>query len=311
MSQTAQFTLDAATRWIVCGGAAANMAQEKRIFRTTDGGASWRLMSGNGLGDVTLPAGVPQSPSAGTGFIFFRDQDNGWLTTSSAGPNLYHTRDGGITWASVREFGSGGGRIANFSVSPDGSGGADTYFGPLITDDGGDTWRQAHTASPAAICGMREAVNGQPLVPDAAFTLNATSAWQVCNGDGGMGHREKLLFGTVDGGVTWLLLSRTNWERPAPEPGVGEAPEGGGVVGLVFLEPLIGKHEGFMGLDGPMGGLYRTHDGGVTWAVSPPIGPQYPIVSVTFTSFFKGVVVTRDGTFVTGTEGESWEKKQP
>ena len=56
------FTLDANTRWQFCNGGAAAGSGEKFLFQTTNGGASWALISRTTLGSPYARSGRQASP---------------------------------------------------------------------------------------------------------------------------------------------------------------------------------------------------------------------------------------------------------
>jgi hypothetical protein len=160
------------------------------------------------------------------------------------------------------------------------------------------------TPSPSAVdpCTLRTSLEGRPLAPGPSFALDADTKWQLCLGGAAEGSGEKFLFRTTNGGAAWTLISRTTLGNPPPEPGVGNLPNGNAVVQILFLDPT----HGWMGLSSPGVNLFRSQDGGVTWAEVPVIPPGLPVTSINFTDAMHGTVVTAEGTWTTSDGGVTW-----
>ena len=160
------------------------------------------------------------------------------------------------------------------------------------------------TSSGAVVdpCTLRTSLEGRPLAPGPSFALDANTTWQLCLGGVAAGSGEKYLFYTTDGGVEWALISRTTLGSPTPEAGVGDLPNGNGVVQILFLDTM----HGWMGLNSPGVNLFRSQDGGVTWTEVPVIPSAVPVTSISFTDTMHGTVVTPDGTWTTSDGGVTW-----
>ena len=160
------------------------------------------------------------------------------------------------------------------------------------------------TSSGAVVdpCTLRTSLEGRPLAPGPSFALDANTKWQLCLGGVAAGSGEKYLFYTTDGGVEWTLISRTTLGSPAPEAGVGDLPNGNGVVQILFLDTM----HGWMGLNSPGVNLFRSQDGGVTWSEVPVIPSAVPVTSISFADTMHGTVVTPDGTWTTSDGGVTW-----
>ena len=151
-------------------------------------------------------------------------------------------------------------------------------------------------------CTLRTSLEGRPLAPGPSFGLDANMKWQLCLGGVAAGSGEKYLFRTTDGGVVWTLISRTTLGNPTPEAGVGDLPNGNGVVQILFLDAT----RGWMGLNSPGVNLFRSQDGGVTWAEVAVIPPAVPVTSINFSNATHGTVVTPEGTWTTSDGGVTW-----
>ena len=163
------------------------------------------------------------------------------------------------------------------------------------------------TATPAPVVNpcTFPSLEGQPLSVGPGFALNVEVKWQLCLGGVAAGNGEKYLFRTTDGGADWKLISQTTLGNPTPQPGVGELPNGNGVVQILFLDDT----HGWMGMNSPGENLWRSQDGGVTWAAITAIPPAIPVESITFTDSMHGTVVTPDGTWTTSDGGVTWVKQ--
>jgi len=157
-------------------------------------------------------------------------------------------------------------------------------------------------ASAVDPCTLRTSLEGRPLTPGPSFALDANTEWQLCLGGVAAGSGEKFLFHTGDGGVLWTLISRTTLGNPTPEASVGDLPHGNGVVQIVFLDTT----HGWMGLNSPGVNLFRSQDGGVTWAEVAVIPPAVPVTSINFSDAMHGTVVTPEGTWTTSDGGVTW-----
>jgi photosystem II stability/assembly factor-like uncharacterized protein len=162
----------------------------------------------------------------------------------------------------------------------------------------------ATTPSASAVdpCTLRTSLEGRPLAPGPSFALDANTEWQLCLGGVAAGSSEKYLFHTTNGGAAWTLISRTTLGNPTPEAGVGDLPNGNGVVQILFLDAT----HGWMGLNSPGVNLFRSQDGGVTWAEVAVIPPAVPVTSINFTDAMNGMVVTPEGTWTTSDGGVTW-----
>ena len=136
------FALDANTKWQFCNGGAAAGSSEKFLFYSTNGGASWTLISRTPLGSPPAEAGVGALPNGnGVSAIFFQDASNGWLGLSSPGANLWRSTDGGHNWTAVTVTGLDPGvPVDAISFSDAMHGSFTTPEGAWITSDGGTNW---------------------------------------------------------------------------------------------------------------------------------------------------------------------------
>jgi photosystem II stability/assembly factor-like uncharacterized protein len=128
--------------WQMCIGGAAAGSSEKLLFRTSDGGASWTLLSQTTLGNPPLEPGIGELPNGNAAeALFFVDEQHGWLGLSSPGQNLFRTDDGGVTWSEVPVLPPGL-PVLDVSFSDARHGELTTPEGSWTTSDGGETWTQ-------------------------------------------------------------------------------------------------------------------------------------------------------------------------
>jgi len=206
----------------------------ERLFSTTDGGQTWRLLPGG------IPSGADLSPFGAADHPVFTDSGEGWLGGGFiSAPIVYHTTDGGASWHAIpltpergREFFTsvalipggnvlvvavGGSELVNVYLSSDQ--GATwqtlpqtpsnlenvefvdandwwaTYDGVIFqTDDAGSTWRQVNPL------GFPEYWNFQTAgVIDAGHAWWAMTSAALSTNNG--------LAMTADGGAHWRMVN--------------------------------------------------------------------------------------------------------
>ncbi len=136
----ASFALNAATQWQLCGGGGAAGSSEKYLFHTTDGGATWKLISQTTLGNPTPQPGVGELPNGnGVSKILFLNDTNGWMGLNSPGVNLFRSQDGGVTWNQVSVIPPGV-PVTSITFTDPSHGTVVTPEGDWTTSDGGVTW---------------------------------------------------------------------------------------------------------------------------------------------------------------------------
>ncbi len=263
------FFINDSTGW-VCGG--YGFPDKGRIFRTDDGGNTWRQQFGAGK--------YLRSIKFATDKIGF---------CGSLDSTLYKTTDGGQTWVDItaslpiRPKGICGLSIPNPSVVY----GVGKYSGPAFiikSLDGGNTWQYINMSAYAA--GLVDVlflnkdtgyVSGTSLQGGVLlYTTDGGSSWTTKYRTGFAGEYiwkiqtpdYKTFFASVDGLPTnnCRFLKSTdrgqNWERF-----------------FAFTRPVYIQGIGFVDdKTGWMGGddkLYKTTDGGATWAAEVFRGPSF------------------------------------
>jgi hypothetical protein len=136
------FALNVLRKWQFCNGGAAAGSNEKFLFLTEDGGASWSLISRTTLGSPAPESGVGELPNGnGVSALYFQDENIGWLGLSSPGHNLLRSDDGGHNWQEVVVADLDPGvPVTSIGFTTPLDGAFTTPDGTFTTDDGGATW---------------------------------------------------------------------------------------------------------------------------------------------------------------------------
>ncbi|MNJ37742.1 Ycf48-like protein [compost metagenome] len=89
--------------WILAAKAYPDK-EEKTLFQTEDGGATWsKIMSSPSEADAAQDHVLPNSGAEIS--MVFRDRMSGYVSMISSGiPKLYTTDNGGISWSEVKDF---------------------------------------------------------------------------------------------------------------------------------------------------------------------------------------------------------------
>lgn len=161
------------------GDAGASGANERGVYRTSDGGRTWTRV---------LP--VDGSADASDLSYDFSDPQVVYASLATSGVGLFRSTDGGVTWQAVAGRGlPPGGRIAAFSVSSGthgrrlyaiaGSGGRGAAAGRALyrSDDGGDTW----TFGTQRLASAGGKIYADPQNPDVVYVMG-TSIYRSSDG---------------------------------------------------------------------------------------------------------------------------------
>jgi len=134
------------------------------ILRTTDGGQSWEPVRSE-VAAWSLSA------------VYFRNENEGWAV--GFGGQIIHSRDGGRTWelqnSPVRDW------LTSILFDEGGRGWITTSTGFLLSEDGGQNWRQVALAQPMFLTRLIRA-NGSLLAAGPFGLLKqgqSTIAWQA------------------------------------------------------------------------------------------------------------------------------------
>ncbi len=174
------------------------------------------------------------------------------------------------------------------------------------THDGGQSWQKAQLPDQGVGAGQ-------------IFFLNAQVGWIMFGKGAAAGSEAVDVLHTSDGGVTWKVISVSNYNTANNPKGL---PFGGDKSGLSFVNETTGWATGFTAADN-FAWLYITHDGGVTWQhQSIPLPASASQVSTIPPVFFNAtsgllpvIIPSLEGQtikiYVTHDGGASWSATTP
>jgi photosystem II stability/assembly factor-like uncharacterized protein len=257
------FFIDPTHGWLLLPGPVAASppadpsaaTQLEFLYRTTDGGAHWQLLS-----HATSPPGACAWVQ-----VVFSSLATGWIANSCPsgnGPGLLVSRDGGVSWnaQSLPTRADSGGFMPAFSDSLHGI--LVSSAGMLATTDGGRTWSVVPLPGELVV-NFVDAAHGWAL-GGSSDLLNNNS------GSSSAGAVRVPLFRTDDGGNSWVpvptdLLLVTGYGRVRQLYFVD--PRNGFAIALTAV-PVYGSWA-------YQGNLLKTADGGVTWTLVGPVPGPY------------------------------------
>jgi photosystem II stability/assembly factor-like uncharacterized protein len=275
-----------------------------RIFRSTDGGATWSFTSTPFMQAVAIDPVTPTTVYAvGNGVLKSTDAGTNWTTVLPGGSGgwfavaidpvtprtvyiggiagLRRTTDGGATWTPV--FGAGEEPILALAIDPTRpnvvyAGAEDA--GVFKTIDGGDTW----TPLGPDVGGQNLTIHAlgiDPQRPDTVYAAGLTV-------NGGLS-----VYKTTNGGTTWAgtpltqIVSSFAVDPAHPEtlfagtsdPGIWKSDDGGahwreanaGLVNTGVASLAIGGAPGVAWAATDRNGVARTTNGGASWAPTASI----------------------------------------
>jgi photosystem II stability/assembly factor-like uncharacterized protein len=232
-------------------GHAYGSNEERGVFRTTDGGASWLkvLYKDNKTGAIDV---VFDPNNSSTLFAsMWEVYRNPWsLNSGGPGSGLYKSTDGGTTWTHIEGHGLPTGIMGRIGVSISGTDSNKIYAmveskegGLYRSDDGGDSWiRMNEDGRLRQRAWYFSHIFADPKSPDTVYVLNTG------------------MFRSTDGGRTFGLL-------PAPH---------GDHHGL-WIDPDNPDHL----INGNDGGATVSLDGGRTWSTqyNQPTAQFYHVIT--------------------------------
>jgi photosystem II stability/assembly factor-like uncharacterized protein len=197
-----------------------------KIARTLDGGKTWKIIS--------HPGG-----SSAMGPIFAIDSLTAWAVASMGEVGIYKTVDGGDTWTKQSS-------AYNESSFPDlvyfwnkdegftlGDSDNQGYIEIYTTQNGGENWVR---------------VPQNKVTADMGYTINTLKVLSVYKDTVWVSGNSGYLFRSVDKGYTWETFQLTGQNT---------------LGSIVFINGKLGL---FSSLDANNKNLYKTQDGGETWA---------------------------------------------
>jgi photosystem II stability/assembly factor-like uncharacterized protein len=257
---------------------------EGGVWRTTDGGKSWK--------DVR-----PDAEKV----LAFRDVEadsSDVAQVLSIGPRgqsrIYKTTDGGKSWDLTFKNAEATAFYDCLAMFPDGVHGlamsdpVDGKFRVITTDDAGDTWKKV---DPSGMPKAKDGEFGFAASGTCVVTAGIKDAWIA---SGGTASR---VFHSTDYGQTWTVAA-----TPIPPNA-----DGGGVFSLAMRSSTTGIAVGgnFLEEDNGKRMTARTSDGGATWTRGGNVGGYRSGAS--WVPFSKtAIAVGPNGTDVTTDGGKTW-----
>ncbi|MDQ3919105.1 MAG: sialidase, partial [Acidobacteriota bacterium] len=236
------------------------------VWKSVNGGTTYKPVFDKqpvqSIGAITVDPKNPKVVWVGTGESWTRN-------STSVGDGVYKSTDGGENWTNVGLRDSE--RIAKILVDPSNT---DTAYvcatgklwsdsderGVYKTNDGGKTWTKVlKGANPSTGCSMLSMDSRDPKTVYAGLWDFRRKGWTFRSG----GENETApsasgLFKSTDGGATWTELTEQSAKglpaKPWGRVAVAVAPSKPSVV-YAFIQAVA-----------PKDGLYRSDDGGQTWA---------------------------------------------
>jgi photosystem II stability/assembly factor-like uncharacterized protein len=253
------------------------------VMKTSDGGATYEaIFEKEAVGSVGAVAVSPSNPTVvwvGTGEANDRNS-SGW------GDGVYRSVDGGTTWAHAGLATSRA--IARIAVHPNDTRVAwvaamgDLWApggerGLFKTADGGRTWKKMLGAAAPhdGIVGCGD-VALDPTHPDtvyAALYARARTPWSFTYGASLTGGRDVGgIFRSTDGGATWTKLSHG---LPGRTGRIGLSVFAGDPrIVYAIVQSDSGGQSDLDDIRSRAGGVFRSEDGGGTWARMSPLDPR-------------------------------------
>ncbi|MEM9759145.1 MAG: glycosyl hydrolase [Pseudomonadota bacterium] len=226
------------------------------LWKSVDGGGDWApvtdgKINASSVGAVAIDKGNPDTVYIGMG----EGQLRGNVLQ---GDGIYKTEDGGDTW---RHLGLASTRtITRIRIHPENS---QIVYAAALGDpfaetedrgiyrskDGGESWEKILYRSPRS-GGIDLSMDpGNPEVLYATLWQVYRKPWKLWSGG-----PESSMFKSVDGGDTWMEITRN--------PGLPE-----GVLGKITIAVSPANSQRiFANIEADAGGLYRSDDGGATWS---------------------------------------------
>ncbi|HEX8209443.1 MAG TPA: hypothetical protein VF584_04570 [Longimicrobium sp.] len=225
------------------------------IWKTTDGGTTWRPMSdrafsSSSVGAIGVCEANPDVVYAGMGEVQLRGN-------IMPGDGVYRSADGGKTWAHVGLRDAQ--MIGRVRVHPTDCDrayvaalghafGSNQERGVFRTRDGGKTWQKTLFRSENAGAVDLILTPGRPDTLYASTWEVGRTPWALSSGGPGSG-----LFRSTDGGTTWTELTRN--------PGLPR-----GILGKIGVTVSAANPNRLWAIvEAAEGGVFRSDDAGATW----------------------------------------------
>lgn len=251
------------------------------IFKTTDGGTNWNpIFDGVGslsIGDIEISKNNTNILWVGTG-----EANAGGGSLAYDGDGVFTSIDAGITWTSkgLLDIGS----IGKVLIDPNdentvfvGAMGPlfknDTNRGVYRTIDGGSTWQQVlFVSNITGVIDMANHPTNSDIIYAATWERERTPQYRDYGG------QTSGIYRSIDGGNTWSELTN----------GLPSAASEKGRISIDISQsnPNV-LYSRYTNETGDIQGVYRTADGGNTWATVN----SSQLIDVGFHWWFRGVFV--------------------
>ncbi len=224
------------------------------VWKTTDGGTTWRNVSDGQLGTASVGAIAVSESDPNVVYVGMGEHAIRGVMTSH-GDGVYRSTDGGRTWTHVGLEGTRHiSRIRVHPADPDivyvaaqgAAYGASEERGVYRSTDGGTTWEKVLYVDENSGASDLSMDMTNPRILYAAFWDHRRYPWQVRSGGPGSG-----LWKSTDGGDTW-------------EPINEGLPELMGKTSVDVSRARPDRVYAIIEAD-PGGGVFRSDDGGRTW----------------------------------------------
>lgn len=242
--------IDAQNGWLLVSVDHRMQRDYYRLFRTTDGGATWSRM-------IDQANGPPLAQAFGFAFL---DSRLGWLVGEGPeeeydGDFVYKTQDGGATWQSIwsgifrtRPNFRCDGYMRIRYVHPDG-----LYLGAknrvYDDDECKNSWESRHFLGSTPVLNRWEKQTDRWKTSGDPFFLDTQVGWTLeVPGPGQTNQIQQ----TLDGGASWQIIKLVAWQS-AQFDFISEQ------VGWAVVD------------DGTNAALVHSVDGGKTWAPIKPV----------------------------------------
>ena len=296
------------------------------LWRSDDGGRTWSVARiGPVVSDVsaihadvwavvgTCPIGATTPPPS-CAVVLERSTDNGATWSQSATPPPVHESAGlSISDQDIELARITRARAYVLSFVSSGSN-AGTTSGQLVyTSDSGLSWvTRVDPCPPYFRVGEQLAASG------------TNDLWLMCASQASGGSQAKALFRSSDGGVTWTLSAAAN--APALSDNVTLPATTGTAVGTLptagYVAPYSLGHDNLAVLSPEdawlfpdRAGVFRTDDGGRTWALVPGLARAGLVVgasgNVVFADATHGWVCETGAGLWRTTDGVTWQRQGP